>query len=148
MKTKIELNKRNIDEINAAIKEAEGRARVRKITAEELLKIATIMKDYSRLTYDELAGIEFTIDINCVGTMSRSYNGTPDSTQAKIIVDKRKWYITHIFRGAAWGYNIVKEAVREVKIDEQGLEHIEYEPAMAKMLSAIVDMALKLHCNE
>lgn len=86
--------------LDAAIKEAEGRARVRKITAEHICSALSEFEKDLKISKKALEGTKVSYDSNADG-YSNSYKrryGIPEGSQFEAIFCSGGWRITRIHR--------------------------------------------------
>ena len=100
----IRINANNIDKINAAIAAAEGRAKARCITADDIHRMineieASLIK---RMYKKDWAGLEFSIDPHAQ-SFPGAYKGTPESTQFTMLRTASGWFVTNIRRRECQG---------------------------------------------
>ena len=94
---KIIIKEANIEKITAAIKEAEGRASARTVTAEEIIKVAKRITRNLDITKKAMVGIRAYVDPNAQDFPS-AYKYTPESTQFGMIYTSSGWAMTSISR--------------------------------------------------
>ena len=100
----IRINVNNIDKINAAIATAEGRAKARCITADDIHRMineieASLIK---RMYKKDWAGLEFSVDPHAQ-SFPGAYKGTPESTQFTLMRTASGWFVTNILRRECQG---------------------------------------------
>lgn len=96
-KSLIILDPRNETKIEAAIKTAEGKATVRRISFAD---IVTALSDYQKrlnISKRALEGVIVHIDVNAQ-KFPNAYKFTPESTQFSAVMLKGKWRIYNICR--------------------------------------------------
>ena len=100
----IRNNVNNIDKINAAIAAAEGKASVRRLTADLVhTYVQHIEKMLStRLLKKDWAGLEFSVDPHAQ-SFPGAYKGTPESTQFTLMRTASGWFVTNIRRRECQG---------------------------------------------
>lgn len=82
------------------IEEAEGRAKVRRITYNEMLSILDKVETHVRRfsTRADMVGTKVFVDINAQ-RFSKAYKYTPDSTHFNAVFTPNGWKITKVSRG-------------------------------------------------
>lgn len=98
MKKAIKITTENADKINDAIIAAEGRARVRCISAEGIEKACAKAFDHFDITKKALEGVKISVDIHAQH-FPNAYKYTPESTQFCAVYKRGAWYLTDIYRG-------------------------------------------------
>jgi hypothetical protein len=100
----MKLNVTNIEKLDAAITEAEGRASVRCINSADVAEyIARIEKTLSGiLNKTDWAGLKFDCDPHG-RSFPGSYKGIPESTKFTIERGSSAWFVTKIWRGQCGG---------------------------------------------
>lgn len=83
--------------IDSAIKDQEGRASARTITAKAVLRYITEVEDKLMIAKAAMDGIEVDVDINAQDFPS-AYKWTPESTHIKALYKRDHWVITYIYR--------------------------------------------------
>jgi len=91
------INEANKDKLTAAIKEAEGRASVRCITAEDIIMAADKITKRLGVTKKNLIGSVALVDINAQD-FPNAYRYTPESTQFRMEYTASGWAVTEIMR--------------------------------------------------
>lgn len=96
-----------MDELNAVIRESEGRARERKLTADQVLEAIREAEKAWNLPKKWLNGVKINVDIHAQNFSSR-YKGIPESTQFAAEHRGGKWYLTGVDRDmcSREGHNI------------------------------------------
>ena len=97
MKTKIKIHDTNIAKIENAIREAEGRATARTITAGDVFRAIQEIETALNIPKKYTVGITAHIDYNAQ-VFPRAYKYTPESTHFEIERAAAGWYITSISR--------------------------------------------------
>ena len=85
------------ESVTAAISAAEGRARVRTISAADICKALVAVEDKLGIPKRSLDGVEVEIDVNAQSFPS-AYKGTPESTHFTAVNRSGKWTLTDIYR--------------------------------------------------
>lgn len=83
--------------LTLAIKEAEGRASARTITAEEILSTLIRIEDDLHISKKAMNGINVTVDINSQ-SFPKAYKYTPESTHFSAEYKNGSWRLTDIYR--------------------------------------------------
>ena len=87
----------NTDKLDKAIDAAEKRARVRKITSEDIAKGCRMAETRMGIFRKYMDGVTISVDMNAQNFPS-CYNGFPESTHFDAINRRGKWYVTNIYR--------------------------------------------------
>ena len=100
----IRINVNNIAKLNAAIDAAEGRAKVRCITADDIHSMINEIEASlsNRMYKKDWAGLEFSADPHAQSFPS-AYKGTPESTQFTMLRTASGWFVTNIRRRECQG---------------------------------------------
>lgn len=98
MKKMIKITAENADKINDAIIAAEGRARVRCISAENIVKACEKAFDRFDIAKKALEGVKISVDIHAQA-FPNSYRYTPESTQFCAVYKRGAWYLIDVYRG-------------------------------------------------
>ena len=100
----IRINVNNTDKINAAIAAAEGRAKARCITADDIHSMINEIETslIKRMYKKDWAGLEFSIDPHAQ-SFPGAYKGTPESTQFTMLRTASGWFVTNIRRRTCQG---------------------------------------------
>ena len=103
-KNTIRINVNNIGKLNEAIAVAEGRAKARCITADDIHSMinkieATLIKPMYKKDW---AGLEFSVDPHAQ-SFPGAYKGTPESTQFTMLRTASGWFVTSIRRYTCQG---------------------------------------------
>lgn len=114
----IKITKENTNKIAEAITTAEGKARVRTITAEDVFKAVDEVEAHLNLPQKYLKGIRVWCDSNSQ-PFPACYNGGPQSTQFKLVRRSVGWYITDIVR-----YNTNRSCRYEITLTAEAKEYI------------------------
>lgn len=95
----IAINEYNtvVESLKNAIKEAEGRASARTITAEEILSTLIRIEDDLHISKKAMDGIRMIADINSQ-SFPRAYKYTPESTHFSAEYKNGSWRLTDIYR--------------------------------------------------
>ena len=101
---KIIINEKNIDRIEAAIKEAEGRATCRTITAREVLRTAEEITRKLGISKKNLVGVKAEVDSNAQ-KLPNAYKWNAESTHFSIEAVASGWALTGIWRDDLWQRN-------------------------------------------
>ena len=88
----------NSDKLDKAIDAAEGRARIRRITSEDVVEGCHMAEVRMGIPRKHMDGVTISVDMNAQKFPNR-YNGIPESTHFDAINRKGKWYVTKIYRG-------------------------------------------------
>lgn len=94
----ITINEKNRDRINTFIKEKEGRATVRKIDYEKIIKAINLLETHLRIKKKDMEGITAHIDVYADEYFPNAYKYTPYSTHFKIERKKGYWSLKDVFR--------------------------------------------------
>ena len=97
MKKRIILDEAHGAQIEAAIKEAEGRATARCIVANDLFDYASSIEKKLGISKKALNGCRFCVDPNAQN-FPNAYKYTPESTQADLEYASGKWYLANVRR--------------------------------------------------
>lgn len=109
----------SIIKLNEAIKEAEGRATARVITAGGVLRMLERVEDYLDIPKKYLDGVEVEADINAQHFPS-AYKYIPESTQFKAVYKRGAWRITAVYRAQVKGPTMAAA----IKLTEEAREAI------------------------
>ena len=95
----IRINVNNTDKLNEAIAAAEGKASVRRLTADLVhTYVQHIEKMLStRLLKNDWAGLEFSVDPHAQ-SFPGAYKGRPESTHFELERTASGWFVTRIMR--------------------------------------------------
>ena len=113
-KMKIVVKKENAEKIQKAIDVAEGKARERKITAEDLIASAEKLSKKLGIAPAHLRGVRAKVDLNAQD-FPRAYKYIPESTIAFLEHTGRAWALVDVRRDNA---EIANRAVRFTLTDE------------------------------
>ena len=124
MKKRIRIE--NADELQAAITEAEGRAKVRLMLAEEVQEAA---EEFEKRTFNPskkaLKGCRLTIQAEA-NTVANSYYGTPCETVVTLEHDTKGWFLYAASRQPMRGHSWNCQAYY---MSEELQQHIVYKAA-------------------
>ena len=95
---KINIKNENVTKLQKAISEAEGKARVRTITAEELIAACDKISAYLGIAPGHLKGVKAKIDLNASDFRSTSSAYPSDSTIAVVEHTGREWALVDVSR--------------------------------------------------
>lgn len=115
----IKITKENTNKIAEAITTAEGKARVRTITAEDIFKAVEDVERHLDLPKKYLTGISVWCDVNSQ-KFPVCYNGRPQSTHFRIKRERTAWYIVEIMR-----YDVDRSKRYRVHLTKDAWERIE-----------------------
>lgn len=87
---KIIVNAKNADRINAEIKKVEGRAKVRTVTYDEIIKGIEEVEERLHIAKVDLEGVKVYMDWNAQD-FPHAYKYNPESTQVYLIRTKSGW---------------------------------------------------------
>lgn len=99
----------NSKKLDEAIKVAEKRARIRKITPEDVVKGCSMAEERMSIPRTHMDGVFISVDMNAQRFPS-CYNGIPESTKFDAKNVRGNWYVTRIYRSRC------RWAGKEVKI--------------------------------
>ena len=99
---KIIVKEANADRINAAIKEAEGRATARTITAMDVNSAAEKITRRLNISKTALKGVSAHVD-PWAQDFPRAYKYTPESTQFDLIYTGSGWALVNVDRDRTHG---------------------------------------------
>jgi hypothetical protein len=99
---KIIVKEANADRINAAIKEAEGRATARTITAKDVISAAEKITRRLDISKTALKGVSAHVDA-WAQDFPRAYKYTPESTQFDLIHTGSGWALVNVDRDRTHG---------------------------------------------
>lgn len=94
---KILINEKNADKINAAIKEAEGRASVRTVTFTEVMKSVKHIEMTLGIPKTKMVGIIADVDYHAQN-FPNAYKYTPESTHFCMERKNSGWVLIHVSR--------------------------------------------------
>jgi hypothetical protein len=94
---KIIIKEANQEKINAAIREAEGRATARTITAQDIISAAEKVTKHLGIPMKAMIDVVAHVDINAQD-FPRAYKYVPESTQFRMIRTASGWALTDIYR--------------------------------------------------
>lgn len=94
----INFTSNNLEKIEAAIKEAEGKARKGKIDVNDIKDAIEYIEKKLGIAKKDMIGIAVDVDLNA-RTLPNSYKYTAESTHFCLIRKKSCWCITRIYRG-------------------------------------------------
>lgn len=94
---KILINEKNADKINAAIKEAEGRASVRTVTFTEVMKSVKHIETVLGIPKAKMVGIIADVDYHAQN-FPNAYKCTPESTHFCMERTKSGWVLYSVSR--------------------------------------------------
>lgn len=94
---KIKVCDKNMDKLNAAIKEAEGKAPARTITAMTIKWAVTAVEQTLNIPKKHMEGIRVRCDLHAQ-KYPNAYKYTPESTQFVLERIHGAWYVTKIER--------------------------------------------------
>lgn len=94
----IRIDSAHIEKIQAAIDAAQCKARVRCITAQEVLRFCDRVASHLSITKKAMNRVRFTADLNAQLYPS-AYRGIPQSTVFCAEYRRNCWYLTDVFRG-------------------------------------------------
>lgn len=95
--TAIKITEANADKINAMIQQAEGRATVRRISAEVVIKTATKLTKKLDIPKKDMIGIKAHVDYHAQ-QFPRCYKYTPESTHFGMEYRAGGWVLTWVER--------------------------------------------------
>ena len=93
----IKINEANLEKINKAIDEAEGRATVRRIGGMSVLNAVKEIEEHFDIPKKLMTGIMVDVDINAQN-FPKAYKYTPESTQFIVLRKKSGWYLMGVTR--------------------------------------------------
>lgn len=94
------INLKNVEayeKLSVAIKEAEGHATVRKITASDIIDSLDSVVKTLAISKKSMEGIEVSVDLNAQ-KFPNTYKYAPESTHFRAIYKSGSWRITKIWR--------------------------------------------------
>lgn len=94
---KIIIKESNLDRIAAEIKEAEGRATARTITAREILTAAESVTRHLNIPKKAMVGVAASVDL-CAQDFPRAYKYTPESTHFCMVYTPSGWALVGVGR--------------------------------------------------
>ncbi|MBQ2049732.1 MAG: hypothetical protein II493_04905 [Spirochaetales bacterium] len=107
----VEAWKAALGEINTAIKQVEGRATARLITAEKVISEILKLEQRMDITKKAMEGTSAVLDLNAQD-FPNAYKYTPESTQVDLLFKSGSWRIVAIYRGTChrsghkWGLKL------------------------------------------
>ena len=102
------------ESLTAAIKDAEGRATARTITASDIADVLLEVEKTLGISKKALEGVRVDIDLNAQ-TFPNSYKYIPESTQFTAVYKSGSWRVTDIRRDRCRG---VKSRIRVTHTEE------------------------------
>lgn len=111
---KIIVKTENVEKIQKAINEAEGKARERKVTAKQLIACAEKLDKKLGIAPAHLKGVTARVDINAQD-FPNAYKYTPESTVATLEHTGRAWALIDVKRDRT---DIASKAVRFTLTEE------------------------------
>ena len=93
----IKLVEKNTVKLSDAIKEAEGKARVRTVTAQDMFDAAKDIEHKLNIPKLHMTGITATVSIHSQN-FPHAYKYIPEGTEFHMIYKSNAWYITQIYR--------------------------------------------------
>ena len=97
---KIIIREANAEKITAAIRDAEGRATARTITAQNIIETARKITRRLDIPKKYMIGITASVDYHAQN-FPNAYRYTPESTQFRMIYTASGWALTSISREAS-----------------------------------------------
>lgn len=124
MKKEIIIKAENIEKIETAILEAEGRATCRCLSVEQVKSTVSEVETHLGITKKALEGVEIMADPNAQ-TFPNAYRYTPQSTYFKAVYRHGTWRLTAVYRArTAWPGRAVEikltEAAKAAIIENAG----------------------------
>lgn len=107
----------DLEKVTEAISLAEGRAKERLVSAEDVVTATQIIEKHLGITKKAMEGTTAYIDLNAQH-FANAYKYQADSTQFELLYTKGVWYLTNIFRGRC-GQNADKRI--RLKLTETGI---------------------------
>ena len=99
---KIKITENNREKIEAVIKEAEGKTRVRTISVDDIIGALQRVAFALEIPKSHMKGIKVVVDPNAQN-FPNAYRYTPESTQFSAEYNGKEWVLTGIWRGACRG---------------------------------------------
>ena len=85
--------------VEAAIRKAEGRARVRRITPETIVATCEKVQSYLGIAKSHLVGVKIYADVHA-HSFANAYMGIPESTKFEAVYTHGGWALTGVYRGS------------------------------------------------
>ncbi len=98
----IRINQENLNAITQVIKEAEGRARERTITAQDVVDACIEVEKALRIPKCALDGVQIVVDVNAQ-SFPNAYKYVPESTHFKATYKGRCWRLDSVERSKCNG---------------------------------------------
>lgn len=100
----IKINEKNITAIEEAIKEAQGKATERTITAQNIIEYAEKIRIDAQTYSSKKATVGMTAVIDKhAQRFARAYKYAPQSTQFQILCKATGWYLVDVYRATCHG---------------------------------------------
>ena len=98
MKKLIKIDEKHLEKLQAAIDEAQGMAKVRRIDAEDMIAFCNRVFAFVGITKKALNGCKLKADIHAQ-SFPNSYRYAPESTQFNAEYRNGCWYLLDVYRG-------------------------------------------------
>lgn len=95
-------NANNVEKMNKAIADAEGRATARTISADDIMDALDAIEKRLGIPKAHMVGIRAEVDVNAQ-TFPNAYKYRPESTQFTAVRTASGWKVTDIYRGTTRG---------------------------------------------
>lgn len=97
MNFKIKVKSENLEKIENAINTAEGKAKTRKITAQNIIDTCKKIEQQLFISKTNLKGVSALVNIHRQ-QFPNAYKGIPESTYFSVIHDGKNWELKEIYR--------------------------------------------------
>ena len=97
MNFKIKVKSENLEKIEQAIKAAEGKAKVRTITPQDIISTCQKIEKGLNIPKTNLKGVSTLVNIHRQ-SFANAYKGIPESTYFSVIYDGKNWELKEIYR--------------------------------------------------